>query len=61
MDENGDGRKIHSEELHSLYHSHNIVKVIKCTRLIWVGYIARMEEGRIAFKMLIGKPTGMRP
>jgi len=35
--------------------------VIKSRTLRWAGYIARMEEGRSAFKMLTGKPTGMRP
>ena len=25
------------------------------------GHVARMEEGRSAFKMLTGKPTGKRP
>ena len=25
------------------------------------GYVARMEEGRSTFKIVIGKPTGMRP
>ena len=27
----------------------------------WAGHVARMEEGRRAFKILIGKPTGKRP
>ena len=27
----------------------------------WAGHIARMEEGRSAFKILTGKPTGKRP
>ena len=35
--------------------------MIKSTRLRWAGHVARMEEGRIAFKMLTGKPTGKRP
>ena len=48
-------------ELHSLYRSPNIVRVIKSTRLRWAGYVARMEEGRSAFKILTGKPTGKRP
>ena len=48
-------------ELHSLYRSHNIAKVIKSRRLRWVGHVARMEEGRTAFKLLTGKPTGKRP
>ena len=35
--------------------------MIKSRRLIWVGHLARMEESRSAFKILIGTPTGMRP
>ena len=27
----------------------------------WAGHVARMEEGRSAFKMLTGKHTGNRP
>ena len=38
----------------------NIVRVIKFRRLRWAGYVARMEEGRSAFKILTGKPTGKR-
>ena len=38
-----------------------IVRVIKSRRFRWAGYVARMEEGRSAFKMLTGKPTGKRP
>ena len=51
----------HNEELHSLYRSPNIVRVIKSIRLGWAGHVARMEEGRRAFKILAGKPTGKRP
>ena len=47
--------------LHSLYRSPNIVRVIKSRRLRWAGHVARMEEGRSAFKMLTGKPIGRRP
>ena len=47
-------------ELHSLYSSPNIVRVIKSRRLRWVGHVARMDEGRSAFKILTGKPTGKR-
>ena len=49
---------LHNEELHSLYHSPNIVRVIKYRRLGWASHVARMEEGRSAFKILTGKPTG---
>ena len=54
-------RRLHNEELHSLYRSPNIVRVIKSRRLRWVGHVTRMEEGRSAFKILTGKPTGKRP
>ena len=27
----------------------------------WAGHLARMEEGRTAFKILTGTPTGKRP
>ena len=40
------------------YRSPNIVKVIKSRRLRWAGHVARTEEGRSAFKILTGKPTG---
>ena len=39
----------------------NIIRMIKSIRFRWAGYVARMEEGRSAFKMLSGKPTGKRP
>ena len=48
-------------ELHSLYRSPNIVRVVKSKRLRWAGHLARMEEGRRAFKILTGTPTGNRP
>ena len=35
--------------------------MIKSRRLRWAGHVARMEEGRSAFKVLRGKPTGKRP
>ena len=44
-----------------MYCSPNIVRVIKSRRLRWAGHVARMEEGRSAFKILTGKPSGKRP
>ena len=58
---NGEWRRLHNEELHILYRSPNIVRVIKSRRLRWAGHVARMEEGRSAFKILTGQPTGKRP
>ena len=53
--------RLHNEELHILYCSPNIVRMIKCRRLRWGGHVARMEEGKSAFKILTGTPTGKRP
>ena len=44
-----------------IYRSPNIVRIIQSIRLRWAGRVARMVEGRSAFKMLIGKPIGKRP
>ena len=60
-DENGEWRRFHNEELHSLYCSPNIVRVTNSRRLKWSAHLARMEEGRKAFKILAGKHTGKRP
>ena len=53
MDENGEWRRLHNEESHSLYRSPNIIKVIKSRRLRRAGDV-RMEEGRSALKILTG-------
>ena len=54
-------RKLHNEELNSLYSSPNIVRVIKSGRMRWAGHVARMEEVRGVHKVLVGKPEGKRP
>ena len=41
-DANGVWRRLHSEKLHSLYHSLNIVRMIKYISLNWAGHVARM-------------------
>ena len=56
-DENGEWGRLQNEELHGLYRSPNIVRVIKSRRLRWAGHVARMEESRSAFKIVTGRPT----
>ena len=56
----GDWRKLHNEELNDLYFSPNIVLVIKSRRMIWTGHVARMEESRGVYRVLVGKPYGKR-
>jgi hypothetical protein len=38
----GDWRTMHNEELHGLYSSPSIVRVIKARRMRWAGHVARM-------------------
>jgi hypothetical protein len=57
----GGWRKLHNEELHGLYSSPSIVRVIKARRMRWAGHMARMEEVRGAYNILVGRPEGKRP
>jgi hypothetical protein len=59
----GDGpwRKLHNDELHSLYSSLNIVRVIQSRRMRWAGHVARMGEVRGVYRVLVGRLEGKRP
>jgi hypothetical protein len=60
-EEGGLWRNLHNHELHSLYSSLNIVRVIKSRRMKWVGLVACMVEGRGIYRVLVGRPEGKRP
>jgi hypothetical protein len=60
-EEDGSWRKLHNDELHNLYSSPNIVRVIKSRRMRWAGHVARMGEGRSIYRVLVGRPGGKRP
>jgi hypothetical protein len=57
----GEWRELHNEELHDLYSSPTIVRMIKSRRMRWAGHVARMGEGRGVYRVLVGKPEGKRP
>jgi hypothetical protein len=57
----GEWRKLHNEELHDLYSSPNIIRIIKARRMRWAGHTARMGENRNAYRVFMGKPAGRRP
>jgi hypothetical protein len=56
----GEWRKLHNEELNDLYSSPTIFRVIKSRRMIWAGQAAGTVEGRGVYRVLVGKPEGMR-
>jgi hypothetical protein len=59
-EEDGSWRKLHNNELHSLYSSPSIVRVIKSRRMRWAGHVARMGKGRGVYRVLVGRPEGNR-
>jgi hypothetical protein len=54
-------RKLHNEELHDLYSSPGIIRIIKARRIRWAGYVARKRAKRNAYRLLVRKPEGRRP
>jgi hypothetical protein len=57
----GDWRKLHNKELHDLYSSPSIIRVIKSRKMRWAEHVAQMGEKRNAYRLLVGKPEGKRP
>jgi hypothetical protein len=49
----GEWRRLHNEELNDLYSSPNIIWEIKSRRMRWAGHVARMGEGRGAYRILV--------
>jgi hypothetical protein len=53
-------RRINNEDLHDLYSSRNIIRIMKARRMIWAGHVAQMGEKRNAYRLLVGKLDGRR-
>jgi hypothetical protein len=49
----GGWRKLHSEELHNLYSSPSIIRIIKPRRMSWAGHVTRMGEKGV-YRLLVG-------
>jgi len=54
----GEWRRLNNEELNDLYSSPNILRVIKPRRMRWAGHVARMDEERGVYRVLVVKPEG---
>jgi hypothetical protein len=57
----GRWKKLHNEELHDLYSSPSIIRIMKSRRMRWAGHVARMGEERNACRLLVEKPERKRP
>lgn len=49
-------RKLLDEELHKLYSSLNVIRLMKSRRMRWPGHVARIGEKRNAYRKLVSKP-----
>jgi len=57
----GDWRRLRDEELHNLFASPNIVRMIESRRMRMTGHVARVCEMRNVYKILVSKPEEKRP
>jgi hypothetical protein len=53
--------ELHSEELHNLYSSPSLIRIIKSMSMRWAGHVANMRARRNSYSILVGKPDGKRP
>jgi hypothetical protein len=60
-EEDGSWRKLHNVELHSLYSSPNIIRVIKSRRMRLAGHVARMGRGQVFTGFWLGGPKVRDP
>ena len=44
-----------------MHSSPNIIRSFKSRRLRWAGHVARIEQSRNAYRVLVGKPEVKRP
>jgi hypothetical protein len=54
-------RRLHNVELHDLYSSPNIIRMIKSIIIGWAGQVSFMGERRGADRVLVARPEGKRP
>jgi len=56
----GEWRRLPNEELYVLYGSPNFIWMLKSRRMRWTKRLARMEDRRGAYRVLVGRPDGKR-
>jgi hypothetical protein len=56
----GGWKKLPKEELHYLYSSLSIIKIMKLRRMNWAAHVAQTGENRNVYRLLVGNPKGKR-
>jgi PAS domain-containing protein len=56
----GGSKKLHNGELHNLYPSPSIIRIIRSRRMRWEGRVARLNKRGMRIEYLWGKPEGKR-
>jgi hypothetical protein len=56
----GEWRNLNKKELHNLYSSPSMIRIIKSRRMSWAGHVAQMGEKRNVYRLLVGNPEGKR-
>ena len=56
----GEWRELHNAELHAFYSLPNIIRNLKSRQMRWAGHVARMEQSRNSYRVLVGKHEGNR-
>jgi hypothetical protein len=46
----GGWRKLHNKELHNLFSSPNIIRMVKSRRMRWAGHVAGMGEKKNSYR-----------
>jgi hypothetical protein len=54
-------RVLHNEELHDMYSSPSIIRMMKSRRMRLARHVARIGGKRNTCRLLVGKPEGKRP
>jgi PAS domain-containing protein len=58
----GEWKELYNEELHDLYSSPSIIRIMKSRRMRLAEHVARMgEKKNNEYRLLVGKPEGKRP
>jgi hypothetical protein len=57
----GEWRKLHNEELHDLYSSPSIIRIMTSRRIRWARHVARIGEKMNAYRLLVRKSEGKSP